>query len=293
MIPTYQRLPAVQAWRASPGRSTNGPITRTVRDAALLLQATAGYDPRDPESDLPTIDDYLQFAIGTIRRKRVAVTVDYGLPADDVGLEPEAADLVREAAKTLAWLGCEVVETNPPVLDDVGEMLEPGVWAYAGDHYNAAEALIPGFWEKHADELGPRERSMMQGWDRAMAYQYRRILRRNRAYAVQMKEWFRDYDYILAPCTGGPAPRLGDRGPTDRLFTFIFNHSHNPAASVPFGFHSSGLPLAVQIIGRSEDDLGVLRMSAALEAQKPWSLQWPAIAEDPSIASIVTRPPVG
>jgi aspartyl-tRNA(Asn)/glutamyl-tRNA(Gln) amidotransferase subunit A len=286
MIATYQRIPAVQAWRASPGRSTNGPLTRTVRDSALLFQATAGYDPRDPESDLPDVDDYLRFDTGTIRRKRIAVTYDYGVKDGATQVDPEVTERVREAAEVFRWLGCQVIETDPPVLDDVSEMLAPGVWAYAGDHYNAAEALIPGFWEKHADDLGPRERSMMQGWDKVMAWQYRRVLRRNRAYAQQMKEWFRDYDYILSPCVAGPAPRIGDKGPTDRVFTFIFNHSHNPAASVPFGFHSSGLPLAVQIVGRSEDDLGVLRMSAALEAERPWSTHWPAIAEASTVPQL-------
>jgi Asp-tRNA(Asn)/Glu-tRNA(Gln) amidotransferase A subunit family amidase len=55
---------------------------------------------------------------------------------------------------------------------------------------------------------------------------------------------------------------------------------------VPFGFHSSGLPLAVQIVGRSEDDLGVLRMSAALEAERPWSTHWPAIAEASTVPQL-------
>ena len=58
--PTYQRIPAAQTWRAAPGRSHNGPMTRTVRDGALILQALAGRDPRDGESDLPPVDDYFR-----------------------------------------------------------------------------------------------------------------------------------------------------------------------------------------------------------------------------------------
>ncbi|MCH8199653.1 MAG: amidase, partial [Chloroflexi bacterium] len=76
--PTYQRIPAVQTWRAAPGRSHNGPMTRTVGDAALLMQALAGADPRDAESNLPPVEDYLAFASGGVRGVRVAVSYDFG-----------------------------------------------------------------------------------------------------------------------------------------------------------------------------------------------------------------------
>jgi len=63
-------------------------------------------------------------------------------------------------------------------------------------------------------------------------------------------------------------------------FLPIFNASGNPAASVPFGFHSNGLPLAVQLAGRARDDAGVLRLSAAIEAARPWAGRWPEIATE-------------
>lgn len=284
--PTYQRIPAVQTWRAAPGRSHNGPMTRTIRDSALLLQAIAGYDPRDPESNQPPVDDYLAFAQGDIRGKKVAVSYDFGRGFE---MDPEALEKVREAALLLAKLGCEIVEADPPTIHEPEE-LEPGVWAYAGDHYAAAEAMIPGFLDLHVDELGPHARPIYESGPNAKAWQARRIVRRNRAFGAEMQAWFRDYDFLLSPVIG-PAARIDDIKLRDRSKTVVsflspFNHAYNPAASVPFGFHSNGLPLAVHIVGRLQDDVGVLRMSAAIEQAKPWSHQWPAMADDMSLAKL-------
>jgi len=284
--PTYQRIPAVQTWRAAPGRSHNGPLTRTVRDSALLLQAIAGADPRDPESNVAPVDNYLAFAQGDVRGLRVAVSYDFGR---GFAMDAEALAFVREAASLLAHLGCEIIEADPPTLHEPEE-LEPGVWAYAGDHYAAAEAILPGFLENHIDELGPHARPIYESGPTAKAWQARRIVRRNRAFGLEMQEWFRDYDFLLSPSIG-PAAKIEDIQPRDRSralvsFTSPFNHTYNPAAAVPFGFHSNGLPLAVQLVGRLRDDVGVLRMSAAIESARPWGQQWPAMASDTSLAIV-------
>jgi Asp-tRNA(Asn)/Glu-tRNA(Gln) amidotransferase A subunit family amidase len=283
--PTYQRIPAVQTWRAAPGRSHNGPLTRTVRDAALLMQAISGADPRDGESNVPPVD-FMSFADGDVRGLRVVVSYDFGR---GFAMDAEALKFVREAAQLLAELGCEIIEADPPTLNEPEE-LEPGVWAYAGDHFAAAEAMIPGFLEKHIDDLGAHARPLYEKGPEAKAWQYRRIVRRNRGFGLQMQEWFRDYDFLLSPSIG-PAAKLADIGPRDRSralvsFTSPFNHTYNPAAAIPFGFHSTGLPLGVQIVGRLRDDVGVLRMSAAFEKANPWAHRWPAMAEDTALAKV-------
>jgi aspartyl-tRNA(Asn)/glutamyl-tRNA(Gln) amidotransferase subunit A len=277
--PTYQRIPAVQTWRAAPGRSHNGPLTRTVRDSALVLQAMAGYDSRDAETNIPPVDDYFAFAHGDVRGLRVAVSYDFGRGFE---MDAEALAFVRQAAELLADLGCQIVEADPPILDEPEE-LEPGVWAYSGDHFAAAEAMIPDFLAHHVEELGPHARPIYEAGPHAKAWQYRRIVRRNRAYGLRMQDWFRDYDFLLSPLMA-PAMRIEDVRTPDRSrprtsFSTPFNHTYNPAASVPFGFHSSGLPLAIQIVGRLYDDVGVLRVSAAIESARPWSYRWPELAD--------------
>ena len=277
--PTYQRIPAVQTWRAAPGRSHNGPMTRTVGDAALLMQALAGADARDAESNLPPVEDYLAFADGGVRGVRLAVSYDFG---QGYRASPEVLAFVREAAALFAELGCEVVEADPPTLEE-SEELEPGVWAYSGDHYAAAEAMIPNFIEKHLDDLTPYTRPIYERAPEAKAWQYRRILRRNRAFGQRMQEWFRGYDFLLSPLVG-PAVPLKEATPRDRAkpprsFVVPFNHTYNPAASVPFGLSAGGLPISVQVVGRLYDDVGVLRMAAAVERARPWAQRWPALAE--------------
>ena len=147
----------------------------------------------------------------------------------------------------------------------------------------AAEAMIPGFLDKHLDDLSPVARSVYEAGPYAKAWQYRRIVRRNRAYGLRVQEWFRDYDFLLSPEMGPAqrldAVRLADRSRPPQSFNTPFNHAYNPAAAVPIGFHSNGLPLAIQIVGRLRDDVGVLRMASMIEQVKPWGHQWPQLAE--------------
>ena len=286
--PTYQRIPAVQVWRGGPDRSHTGPMTRTVRDSALLMHVLAGYDPRDPSSDLPDAD-YFAFAAGNVRNSRVAVSYDLGGTAGKVDLE--VTSLIRDAADLLRDLGCSVVEADPPTID-TPEELEPGTWAYSGDHYHAAEVMKPDFYEHHAEDLTDQLRPVYETGRRALAWQYRRIVRRNRMFEAEMKEWFRPYDFLLTG-VAGPAQRLEDiqpsinRGGGVTGFLTLFNHAHVPAAAVPFGLHSNGMPLSIQIVGPQGTDVSVLRLSAAIEAARPWAHRWPALARGPFIGHTV------
>jgi aspartyl-tRNA(Asn)/glutamyl-tRNA(Gln) amidotransferase subunit A len=275
--PSFQRIPAVQAWRASPARSHNGPIARTVRDAALLMQALAGPHPSDPDSARHPEVDYLRFAEGHVRGARVAISRDFGR---GTALDAERKRALDEAAQLLSGLGCTVVPADPPVPVG-GDELEPGVWAYSGDHYAAAEALSPNFWERHAGDLTDYCRPVYDAGRRALAWHYRRILRRDRAYGESVQQWFRDYDFLLSPCAPAAPPNeppASDEGGAHMQFLAPFNHAYNPAAAVPMGFNAAGLPLAVQLVGRLGDDVGTLRLAGLLEGAHPWAGRWPTFA---------------
>ena len=365
--PTYQRIPAVQAWRAGPDRSHIGPITRTVRDSALLMAALAGLDPRDPDSDLPD-EAYMTFASGNVRNKRVAFSPSLGGTAGPI--DSEAARMAHDAADLLRDLGCVIIESDPPAID-TPEELEPGTWAYAGDHYHAAESMVPDFWEKHADDLTDQLRPVYETGRRALAWQYRAIIRRNRLFEQAMREWFKPFDYLLTPAVG-PAPRIdsiprahqprrqrhgllhpvqprapaGGGGPVRPALERHVPVSANrrparrrrgrtpdvrrdrsgPALGGPLARARRG-PLARGGVGRQPppsfscspsvilvldtgihapaldprlrgndggprgDDVGVLRMSAAIEAAQPWAGSWPALAQDLSLARRRAAPP--
>jgi Asp-tRNA(Asn)/Glu-tRNA(Gln) amidotransferase A subunit family amidase len=276
--PSFQRIPAVQNWRASPARSHNGPIARTVRDAALLMQALAGPHPSDPDSARHPEVDYLGYARGNVRGARVAFSRDFGrgLP-----LDAEQTAILEHAREILRDLGCVLVEANPPVPPGPDE-LEPGVWAYSGDHYAAAEALIPGFWEKHGDDRTDYCKPVYDAGRHALAWKYRRILRRDRAFGEAMRQWFVDYDFLLSPCAPA-ATRNDDKNVRDDArgqmkFLAPFNHAYNPAASVPMALDAAGLPLSVQVVGRLGDDVGTLRLAALMEGANPWAGRWPTYA---------------
>jgi aspartyl-tRNA(Asn)/glutamyl-tRNA(Gln) amidotransferase subunit A len=272
--PSFQRIPAVQAWRASPARSHNGPIARTVRDAALLMNALAGPHPSDPDSARHAPVDYLAFASGDVRGARVAVSADFGRR---IVLDADQTRILAQARSMLTELGCTLIDADPPLMAGSDE-LEPGVWAYSGDHYAAAEALIPNFWEQHADDLTDYARPIYDAGRRALAWKYRGIVRRDRAYGEAVRQWFEDYDFLLSP-SNPEAPLLDDPNAADnkRLFGFQapFNHAYNPAAAVPAGLSSAGLPLSVQIVGRLGDDVGTLRLAGLMEALNPWAQRRP------------------
>jgi aspartyl-tRNA(Asn)/glutamyl-tRNA(Gln) amidotransferase subunit A len=276
--PSFQRIPSVQRWRASPGRSHNGPITRTVRDAALLMQALAGAHPADADSARHPDADYADALTGDVRNLTVAIARDFGrgatLDADQARIFETAVDLLRD-------LGCRVVEATPPILEGKDE-LPTGAWAYCGDHYAAAEAMIPNFWDAHADDLTDYARPIYDAGRSALAWHYRGILRRDRAYAERMRQWFFDYDFLFTPCApeAPPIAMLDPRDLRKGQFGTLspFNHAYNPAASVPIGLSAAGLPLSVQVVGRLGDDVGTLRLCALLEAANPWADRWPAFA---------------
>lgn len=275
--PTYQRIPTVQRWRAAPGRSHNGSMARTVRDGALLMQALSGFDARDPDSSQEPIVDFLALDTALSRGGHVAVSRCIG----GVGLnDPSTLHVLNDLTRLLRDLGCEVREDDPPFPAE-GNELEPGVWGYSGDHYAAAESLVPGFWEKHADDLTDYARPIYEAGRRALAWQYRRLLQRNQAYRERMVAWFRSYDFVVTPVAEPAPPHVTDvDGPKQPPYRFLvpFNIARNPAAVVSVRIHSDGLPRAIQIVGRCGDDVGVLRLAAAIEAARPLSDRWPPLA---------------
>jgi aspartyl-tRNA(Asn)/glutamyl-tRNA(Gln) amidotransferase subunit A len=112
---------------------------------------------------------------------------------------------------------------------------------------------------------------------------------RKMAYITEIHRWFQDWDFLLTPAASVasfPADRLmsEDWPPHEwdwlswAEFSYPFNFSWNPAASVPCGFTRSGLPVGLQIVGRRFDDLGVLQAAAAFEAVAPWADKRPALA---------------
>ena len=261
-----------------------GPLTRTVRDAALMLDATAGGDARDRLSWSSGVD-YLSACDGDISGLRVAWSPDLGFAT----LDPEVREATERAVRHFEDLGCHVEEASPN-LDR-----PDSIWWKLWTSSNAAVHMND--FEEVRDRIDPgriplvEEGRAMSGPDLAL----QQILRND--YYVGMLEFMEPYDLLLTPTmartafpvdrnrpddiAGKPMAYPGDWTP----FCEPFNLTGQPAATVPCGFDSNGLPIGLQIVGRWHDDATVLRASAAFEAVAPWAQHRPPVDDAESAAS--------
>lgn len=267
--PTYGLVPAYPpSWAEALAHT--GPMTRTVHDAALMLNVIAGYDPRDRNSFPIGPVDYLE-GIGTgIRGARVAWSPDLGYATVD----PEVLTTCERAAKRFEGLA-GTVEVASPGFADVGRSW--GLLFYGA--IAAAIDQLPSGWEDHVDPglvgLVQQARSW-SAFDHAQAF-----LARAQVYDA-MRKFFERYDLLLTPTIAVPpfevginAPREIAGRPADGLswspFTLPFNLTGQPAATVPGGWTAAGLPIGLQIVGRRHEDALVLRAAAAFEEVAPWA----------------------
>ena len=276
MKATHGRVPAGDdGWALF---SDAGPMSRTVRDAALMLKVVAGRDPRDSLSIREAPPDFLSALDGEVKGLRVGWSPDLGFAAVD----QEVLSITRSAVGLLEEMGCRVEEATP----DCGEPFEIFATIVLADTYADKGDLL----DDHADKLMRYVKSTLEHGQKITGAQYAQALRRLWRFRARMQDFFDRYDLLVTPATAVPAFPLRQR-PTliaDREvaklwgaapFTATFNLTGNPAASVPCGFSSDGLPIGLQVVGRWGEDLTVLRVSAALEQARPWTGKIPAIAD--------------
>ena len=279
-VPLYpgcrdERYPGVSSWELL---EHIGPMTRSVRDAALMLSAIAGPDDRDRHS-IPCHDiDWLAAAAPRdLRGLRVAYSPDWGYAAVD----PEVRRVVDAAAHVFeSDLGCVVEQAHPGFADPYAAFW--GVVAAESD-LKGLRAMVA----EHGARMTPHIVDfIMRDWT-AEDLTGANIVRK--AVVNHMWRLMRRYDILLTPTLAVPPFALHVQGvekidgrmvqPFQWLaFTFPLNLTGQPAASLPAGFTASGLPVGLQIIGRHLDDAAVLRAAAAFEAARPWAQTWPALA---------------
>jgi aspartyl-tRNA(Asn)/glutamyl-tRNA(Gln) amidotransferase subunit A len=265
--PHVGRVPVYPA-SATGDLSHVGPMTRTVRDAALMLNVIAGADDRDRFS-LPTSHpDYLKVIEGDIHGLRIAWSSDLGFAIVD----PQVRQIAAEAVQAFAELGCHVEETNPG-FDNPDELFQHFFYVNIGamlHDYPGYEGKIDPQLLANINEV---KEVSSQGYVRS-------ILRRNMIFD-KIQRLFTIYDLLLCPTVAVPPFGLGIEGPTEIVgqsvnrrawiaLTPLFNLTGQPAATVPCGFTSDGLPIGLQIVGRRFDEATVLRASAAFESVRPW-----------------------
>lgn len=246
-----------------------GPMTRTVRDAALMLDVMAGPDASDRYS-LSNAPSFVEDIEGGIAGLRVAWSLDLGYAQ----VEPEVAELTTAAARKFEDLGCHVEETHPG-LDDPWEIVD--VLFALGQAGGVADRL---------DEVGHLlDQGRLRQIERALhwtAVDVQKAMSARDVYWDGMRAFFEDYDLLLTPAVpmapfaaGIDYPETVNDVEMSYLswtpFTYPFNLTGQPSASVPCGFTSDGLPVGLQITGRWRDDAMVLRAAARFEEAAPWA----------------------
>ncbi|MBS4099665.1 amidase [Tsukamurella paurometabola] len=269
-----------------PGRfyewAHHGPITRTVADAALMLDVVSGADSRDPMS-FPRTGASFGSAVraATAEGLRVAYSPDLGFGHVD----PEVAGICAAAVERLATAGATVTEATP-AWGDPEEAMWNGVWlpAFASEHdlldWRAARGTVDDelidviLAGEHLTAVDIGRADVFQGamWDTYAAFMH-------------------DYDVLISPTLATAAfpndrfaPEWLDGEPLRRrllgwLLTYPYNMLTAPALSVPAGFTAGGLPVGLQIAGGHHADAVVLAVGAVLEQVNPWLDSTPALAE--------------
>jgi aspartyl-tRNA(Asn)/glutamyl-tRNA(Gln) amidotransferase subunit A len=280
-VPLYpgvkdERYPGVSSWEAL---EHIGPMTRTVADGALMLSVIAGPDDRDTRT-LPYEAgfDWMRSLEGDLRGLRVAYSADWGYAAVD----PRVRAIVGDAVKVFERdLGCVVEEANPG-----WENPYEGFWGMV-----VRESDLRGMRamaRQLGDKMMPHLRELVEtDWT---AEQLTDAILTRKAVNNAMWRFMRNYDLLLTPTLAVPPFEVGIQGPTtieglavDQFewlhFTYPFNLTGHPAASVPAGWTQDGLPIGLQIVGRHLGDALVLRAAARFEEARPWKHRWPPMLE--------------
>jgi Asp-tRNA(Asn)/Glu-tRNA(Gln) amidotransferase A subunit family amidase len=254
------------------GLSTTGPIARSVRDAALMLDAMAGMLPGDPYAARPPSRPFVEEISAHPKKLRLAVINNTALgdvDAETLGGLESACALFRE-------MGHSVEE----IALDPGERLGKFARVIVGAAVSALNIPNP-------DLLDPIVRGSYEWGAKISAADYIHAINGMHNASREVVHALMPYDALLAPTITRPAVKLGSL-PSNTAnasrefyawiaFTFPFNSTGQPAISMPNGFSKAGLPLAIQIVGRPADEAGIIALAAEFERARPWKDKHPPI----------------
>ena len=266
-------MPEAQHWH---GMSVFGCLTRTVADTGLLLDVMSGRADGDAHTPDPPARPFAASARELPGKLRVAFSLRPLLP---VPISGEVRGAVHETCEVLRSLGHDVAEVNPP-WGDLGGVFLPRFLAGIADDADTMprphrlQRRTRGFARMGRAIPGPV-------LDRAMRDEARQAKRINRL--------FDDHDVLMTPITTRTQVRAAEwegMGAFRTLigmlrvypFTVPWNATGQPAASVPAGFTADGLPLAVQLVGRPNDEGTLLSVAAQLESERPWADRRPPVS---------------
>jgi aspartyl-tRNA(Asn)/glutamyl-tRNA(Gln) amidotransferase subunit A len=294
--PTYGRVSRYGLVAYGSSLDQIGPLTRTVEDAALLLQVLAGHDPRDATSADVPVPDYREALRAGIGGLRVGIARE-GLGE---GLQPGVRAAILQAVQALAELGAGLEEVTLPTIEYAlptyylvaTAEASSNLARYDGVRYGLrveASDIVAMFSRTRDAGFGPevKRRIMLGTYALSAGFYEAFYLKAQRARTLVRRDFERAFervDLVLLPTSPTVAFRLGERvaDPLQMyladIFTIPVNLAGLPGVSVPCGF-AEGLPVGLQLVGRPFDEPTVLRAAAAYQEATDWHLQRPPLAE--------------
>lgn len=259
-----------------------GPMTRDVRDAAILLQVLAG---PAPDAEAGTLPDQPADYIAALDRGVEGLRVGWSADIGGVPVDPEVVAIARNAAEAFGDLGARVEEVDFK-LDEPQSVFDAFQAHYRTKAYVANGHLL----REHRDLLTDYFVEGLEKGREVTGEQLFNAYSKFIEYRSTAIRFFRDYDLLLTPTMAvtafpvGEHPEvIGGKTVPHRLwgftpFTYPFNMTGNPAATVPAGFAANGLPVGLHLVGRFGDERTVIAASAAFEKARPWNQRRPNLA---------------
>lgn len=272
--------------RDESGLSVQHVITRSVRDCAAILEATAGPGPGDMVVAPPPLRPYTDELSSPLGRLRIGL-----LPySPNNVLHPDCEAAVRGAAGLLEELGHSVEEDHPQVLDDSGNARRFMARWLVNTRLGVLGIGATLGREIGPDDVEPLTWAMAEAAKEMTAVDYALALSASANFTRQLASWWEENDILLTPTLGEPPPLIGELEPPANApfatqahtaalvpFTTHFNVSGQPAISLPLGRTPDGLPIGVQLVAAyGREDL-LIALAAQLEEASPWADRHPSL----------------
>ena len=268
LMPTYGRVSRRGVLPLSWTLDHVGPLARTVEDAAMVLNAIAGYDAEDPGSADVTVDDFTSHLGRDIHGLRV------GVPRDPfwLNLNPEVQQACEAALDVLRDLGATVTDIDLPL-----QAATPRLMALI---YAEAAAYHIDMLQEHGDAYGPDVRSRIETGLKVPATVYLNEQRIRTQLIEETRQVFKTVDVLVSPTCATTAPAFADAdGVQNEIvrLTAPYDVTGIPAISIPCGFDANGLPVGLMLGGRHFDEVTLCRVAHAYEQANDWHTRRPPV----------------
>jgi aspartyl-tRNA(Asn)/glutamyl-tRNA(Gln) amidotransferase subunit A len=277
--PTFGRVSVFGTVPLAPSFDHVGPLARGVADAATLLSLLAGRDPLDPTSSAQRVEDFRAALRKPLRKFRLGRPHEYFWEKLDGEVRRAAEAAVRDMEKQ----GATISEISLPHLNESAEAAANISLAETRHVHEAA-----GYFPAHADEYSEEVRKRIEEGGNVLAVKYLAGLDVQKRVRAEFEDALREVDAIVAPTIPVPAPPIGaEQVDIDGKWIGVraalvgmnrpANFTGHPAISVPCGFTRDGLPIGLQLIGRSFDESTLLRIAFAYEQTHDWRARHPRL----------------